>query len=114
MPQTWLHLRGQAQVVLRCQRCLELVPTVLCFDRRYLFVRDEEQAARLDEDLEDDVLVLERELDLHALVEDELLLAMPLVPMHDACTAPMPGRRAASPSIGPFASLAVLRETGRR
>lgn len=114
MPQTWLHLRGQAQVVLRCQRCLELMPTVLCFDRRYLFVRDEEQAARLDEDLEDDVLVLERELDLHALVEDELLLAMPLVPMHDACTAPMPGPEAASPSIGPFASLAVLRETGRR
>ena len=39
----------------------------------------------LDEALEDDLLVSSSAFDGQALVEDELILAMPLVPMHDTC-----------------------------
>jgi uncharacterized protein len=59
-------------------------------DRRFLFVARRGQAARLDEEIDDEVLVFARELDLHALLEDELLLDLPLVPRHDAAPQPLP------------------------
>lgn len=110
--QVWLHLQGQVRLVLQCQRCLEGLPTTVRVDRRFLFVRDEDEAARLDEELEDDVLVLSRELDLHALLEDELLLAMPLVPMHEACAAPLAGPDTLPSPRSPFEALAALRSGG--
>jgi len=43
-------------------------------------VRDEQQAERLDEDSDDeDVLALTATLDLQSLIEDELILALPLL-----------------------------------
>ena len=44
------------------------------------FVRGEDAAAELDAESDFDVLTLTRSLDLRELVEDELLLALPLVP----------------------------------
>jgi uncharacterized protein len=38
-----------------------------------------------DEESEEDVLVFERQFNLRDLVEDELLMAIPLVPMHPSC-----------------------------
>ena len=34
---------------------------------------------------EEDLLALSREFDLHELIEDELLMALPVVPKHDEC-----------------------------
>ncbi|HEU4458672.1 MAG TPA: YceD family protein [Methylibium sp.] len=83
----WLALRAQGEMALVCQRCLQPLRQPLAVDRRIRFVRGEDQAARLDGELEDDVLALGRSLDLCELVEDELLLALPLVPRHDICPA---------------------------
>jgi uncharacterized protein len=58
--------------------------------RALRFVADEATAEALDAESEDDVLALPRRLDLHDLVEDELLLALPLVPMHTTCPVPLP------------------------
>lgn len=107
--QTWLHLQGCAAVSLRCQRCLEPMQVPLAVDRRYLFVRDEAEAARVDDEIDDDVLVITRELDLHELLEDEMLLEMPLVPRHDVCQAPAVAA-ADTPAAHPaFDALAALR-----
>ena len=58
------------------------------------FVDGEAQAEALDADSEDDVLALAPALDLRTLVEDELLLAWPIVPRHDAVLGTgTPGRR---------------------
>jgi uncharacterized protein len=46
-------------------------------------------AAAQDELAEEDVLALSRSFDLVELVEDELLMEMPLAPMHDVCPAPV-------------------------
>jgi uncharacterized protein len=73
----------------QCQRCLEGVEVPLAFDRWFLFVENERQAAELDADTEDDVLVLSRQFDLLELVEDELLLAAPIVPRHAVCPVPV-------------------------
>ena len=59
-------------------------------DRRLFFVAGEDAAAALDTESDDDVLALEPFLDLRGLVEDELLLALPLVPRHEVCPEPLP------------------------
>jgi uncharacterized protein len=114
-----LHLEASTQFERTCQRCLQPVVLQLQVERDFLFVADEAQAAALDADNEqEDVLELERQLDLHALIEDELLLALPLVPRHDACPHPLPVRSQDAPeqaaeAAHPFAALASLRRPGR-
>jgi uncharacterized protein len=110
-PECWLQLSAQTQVMLQCQRCLQPMSQALQVDRRYRFVADEDEAARLDDESEDDVLALPARLDLHELVEDELILALPIVPRHAVCPEPLrvadePGAESAP---HPFAALAVLR-----
>jgi uncharacterized protein len=87
----WLHLHTEAHLSLMCQRCLQPVAAALHFDRSFRFVADEKQAAAIDADIEEDVLVLSRNFDLGELIEDELLLALPLVPRHEICPQPLAG-----------------------
>ena len=111
----WLHLQAQVSVTLQCQRCLQSLTQPLLVDRRFRFVRDEAQAEQLDETADEDVLVLPPRLDLHELLEDELILALPLVPRHEQdCPTPLPSQAPAAqePAPNPFAALAALR-TGR-
>jgi len=99
-PQISLVLRAQALVPLQCQRCLGSMMETLVVERRFVFVRSEEEALRLDEDSEDDVLSLPARLDLHELLEDELILALPIVPRHpDACPQPLPGSAELTPGL---------------
>jgi uncharacterized protein len=100
-PQIWLHLEANAAMALVCQRCLAPVETPLEVDRWFRFTRTEQEAAALDEQIEEDVLSLERPLDLHDLVEDELLLTMPLVPRHEVCPEPLPMPHDEAPRSAP-------------
>lgn len=86
----WLTLQVDTTVWLTCQRCLQPYCLPLALDRRLRFVRGEAQAEALDAESEDDVLALSRSLDLRELIEDELLLALPLVPRHEVCPQPLP------------------------
>lgn len=109
--QTWLHVDAATQVSLECQRCLKPVDVPLQIARKFLFVHGEDAAAQLDTDSEDDVLAITRALDLRELIEDELLLAMPIVPRHDVCPEPL---TAADDALGdekpnPFAALVALK-----
>lgn len=112
-PEVWLHLQARMAVALQCQRCLQPVTEALIVDRRFRFVRSEAEAERLDEESDDDVLVLEPRLDLTALLEDELILGLPLVPRHLVCPMPLlpPGAVLAQDESAPhpFAALAALR-----
>ncbi|HEY6087881.1 MAG TPA: YceD family protein, partial [Burkholderiaceae bacterium] len=115
-PEIWLHLMAQARVWRDCQRCLQPVAIELDVARALRFVADEATAEALDAESEDDVLALPRWLDLHTLVEDELLLALPLVPMHAECPAPpnmtvgdISENDAVPPLPHPFAALAGLK-----
>ncbi|NRF66830.1 DUF177 domain-containing protein [Aquincola sp. S2] len=117
-PELWLHLAAQGPVWLTCQRCLQPMQQALAIDRRLRFVRGEAEAEALDAELEDDVLALPRWLDLRELIEDELLLALPLVPRHEPdCPAPLAfdeGPNAAEEQIEerphPFAALQALKK----
>jgi uncharacterized protein len=117
-PQTWLELQARADVRLVCQRCLGPLAHALEVQRAVRFVRDEQEAERLDEDSEDDVLALPTgRIDLRSLVEDELILALPLVPRHETCPQPLllsgeaeaRGGTPEEPVRRPFDALAQLR-----
>lgn len=115
-PQTWLHVQARTEVQLVCQRCLGPMALVIEAERSFRFVRDEEEAACLDEESEDDVLALPQRglLDLHELVEDELILALPIVPRHATCPEPLPlpanePEDEEAPPPNPFQALAALK-----
>jgi uncharacterized protein len=85
----YLNLSFSAAYDVRCERCLGPVRVDLQEDRQFLVVKDEATAAKLDADAEDyDVIAGSEQFDLHALVEDEILMALPPVPMHDDCERP--------------------------
>ena len=84
-PETWLHLQAEVVFSLTCQRCLQPVDVPVSVDRSFRFVGDEETAAAQDDESEEDVLALSRDFDLLRLVEDELLMEMPLAPRHETC-----------------------------
>jgi uncharacterized protein len=113
-PEVWLHLAAKATVLRSCQRCLQPMSLPLEVDRHLRFVPGEEAAAALDADSDDDVLALEPQLDLRELIEDELLLALPLVPRHEVvCPQPLPFRAGdVEPAEHPFAALAALKPAG--
>jgi len=109
-PQPWLHLRVDATAWPTCQRCLRPFSQPLALERALRFVATEAQAEALDADSDDDVLALAPPPDLQTLVEDELLLAWPLVPRHAQCTAPAHrAGDAAAPAAGPFEALGALK-----
>lgn len=118
-PEIWLDVSAEARVERRCQRCLQPVALDLRVHRPIRFVRGEAEAARLDADQEDDVLALEPTLDLQMLVEDELLLALPIIPRHEDCAFPAQVEQVSTgdeavvdDSTNPFAVLAALKNRG--
>jgi len=84
-PELWLRLDAHACVPMVCQRCLGPVDIDLVVERWFRFVSSEELAAQQDDDSEEDLLVMAGDFNLHSLVEDELVLELPLIPRHLTC-----------------------------
>lgn len=118
-PAIWLHLQAKATVPLTCQRCLGPVDTPLTVNRWFRFVSDEATAAAEDDDCEEDLLALEPRPRLHDVLEDELLMELPLVPLHESCPVQVV-MQVSDPMVGlekgeqerknPFAELAKLKK----
>lgn len=115
--QIWLRLKVSATLPMICQRCLQPVDVPLEVEREFRFVADEATAEALDGDSEEDLLALSREFDLRELIEDELLMALPVVPRHDECPARVQlassdedFEQASAQKPNPFAALAGLRK----
>jgi uncharacterized protein len=92
---------------LRCQRCLEAIEYPLALRSLLEFVDSDDDLTQ--EELEDDsrdFLSEQRELDLVVLLEDEILLALPIVPRHEDCV--LPGERRELAKVSPFSVLAGL------
>lgn len=82
---TWLYLQADVTLPLTCQRCMGAVHTPIAVKQWYRFVATEEIAMAEDDQSEEDLLVMAPQFDLLTVLEDELLMALPLVPMHDFC-----------------------------
>ena len=88
--QPWLHLSGETSLPMTCQRCLTPVDVRVAFETDFRFVADEHIAEAEDDESEEDLLVSRRDFPLNELIEDELLLAMPPVLLHEVCPVELP------------------------
>ncbi|WP_245579343.1 YceD family protein [Chitinilyticum aquatile] len=82
----WLYLSVNGKVQLACQRCLQAMDFKLDCETVLTLFADEatlDEAEQADDDLEG--LVIDPALDVLALVEEEVLLALPFAPRHDRC-----------------------------
>jgi uncharacterized protein len=110
-----LHLRVTGRLDLWCQRCLAEVEFECVIDNRLLLMPPGAPESEWPEDeLESDdydAIPANRELSVQSLVEDEVLLALPIVPRHADCLPPEvleSGVEISEPS--PFAVLAGLKK----
>ena len=78
-----VSLRVDAEVEVRCQRCLENMTIVVQLENRLAIVGDDELAEQLPSHLEPWVVEGEQG-NLWTLVEDELILGVPIVSYHDS------------------------------
>ena len=84
-----IHSELDVEVKMVCQRCLELVTLPIHSECTYAVVKEGANTQSLPKGY--DVLELgEDPLDLQALIEEELLLALPIVPAHhpEECQQP--------------------------
>lgn len=85
----WLYLQATLTLPLTCQRCMGEVDAPIIVNQWYRFVATEEIAMAEDDQSEEDLLVMTPQFDLLSVLEDELLMALPLVPMHNHCPVPL-------------------------
>jgi len=86
-----LNLKVQTTVRLTCQRCLETFALPLSIESELWLARDEAELARWEaEDALVDAVLADERLDVRELVEDEILLSLPVAPRHPEgeCIAP--------------------------
>ena len=72
----------ELDIVLPCQRCLDDLSLALKVNFNLAFVRHDQQSEELNSHHEIYVIE-EEELATHDLISDEILLSIPMVPMHD-------------------------------
>ncbi|MDP2794664.1 MAG: YceD family protein [Sulfurisoma sp.] len=113
-----LALEVSGSLKFRCQRCLQAMDFPLRVASHLLLlapgetlpddvVEDDDEVAGDELDDEWDAIEASREQSVLALIEDEVLLALPIVPRHDACEPPVVLGDEHEPS--PFAVLAKLK-----
>lgn len=105
-----LQLRGPLRLI--CQRCLGALDFALNVRGRLMLIEpgahwpsDDELGGLEDETC--DAVEASREMDLAPMLEEEILLALPLAPRHEDCKPPAAKLASVSPS--PFAQLAKLK-----
>lgn len=81
-----LHVRLDGVVQLECQRCLEAFPFPVQVENTFLMVDQESELAVGEDDPEAlERILIARKYDGFELLEDELILSLPYVPVHDVC-----------------------------
>ncbi len=106
---SWLSVRISGQVEVVCQRCLEAMALPLRIDSRLLLMRPGQPWP--DEELGEDgwdAVAIEEEKALLPMIEEEVLLALPIAPRHATCT--MPAAAGDGSEASPFAVLAKLKK----
>ncbi|MBL8445973.1 MAG: DUF177 domain-containing protein [Zoogloeaceae bacterium] len=104
----FLGLEAVGEIAVGCQRCMDPMVWPFRVENRLMLIPEGRPFPEdeLDDDSYDAIEVAAR-LDLAELVEEEVLLAMPISPRHESCEAPAESEGASRAS--PFASLAKLR-----
>jgi uncharacterized protein len=100
-------------VFLTCQASLEAFRHEISVDDRLVLVDEESQLPPVEEESDtEDYLVADEPLDIRDLVEDAVLLALPMVPRKPGLQEPREGDgKPAGERPNPFAALASLKKS---
>lgn len=107
-----LHLRITGRLALHCQRCLAEVMHECAVDSHLLLIPPGVEWPEEELEADDyDAMPADNALSVLALVEEEVLLALPIVPRHADCQLPADADSGAgNDSRSPFAALAGLKK----
>jgi uncharacterized protein len=114
--QAMVELRVSAELPMLCQRCLRQSMQLVQDTALFRLVESEPEITQEELEAEDEALYVRGAVEMHALVEDQMLLALPLVPMHAVCPQPIvasgldPLPLEPSARVSPFAALARLKK----
>ena len=107
-----LHLKVDGSIDLQCQRCLGKLEFPVSTQTNLLVLTGEPAAESAEiEDL--DGVPAAGDTDVWALVEDEVLLALPLAPRHAEGECSPALKQAGDAVVSPFAALAGLKHERR-
>lgn len=108
-----LKITVSGVVGLNCQRCLETIEHTLNVKTALFLARNEDELSRYDEDIFVDAIYASNELDILALIEDEVILSLPVSPRHEDAGCHISsetGMRETAAKEHPFTVLASLKQ----
>ncbi len=114
LPGMMLHVEGVLEGT--CCRCEKPLRHEVLIDTSFLMTRTEAEADALpiEEDEDDEIIVGSSRFEVLPLIEEEVILSLPLFPSHEACNAPEnPLREEEDPGmerVSPFAVLASMKK----
>ena len=109
---SFLHCAVTGILQLRCQRCLEAFAYQVGVDSHLMLVNDEKVLAEINDQDDDavDAILADPHLDVIALIEEELLLNLPMSPKHPLAECKVTDDMQRSARQGKaFEALAVLK-----
>lgn len=112
-----LHVEITGGLRLQCQRCLGALGYPLHVSSTLLLVRPGEDLSENADDPEaPDCIEASPELDVAALIEDEILLSLPFAPRHEenTCRSALSGREQGLAKEPAFAKLAELKNLRKK
>lgn len=103
-----LYVQGDLQLI--CQRCLEPFKFGLDIASKFFIVADEDAIPAIEQNgseagSDEDYLVAEAQMRVFDLIEDEILLALPLAPRHEAASCSGGNKLSELKKPNPFAAL---------
>ena len=113
-----LNMTLSAELELTCQRCMQ--PLVFALDTGVSLELSRNQTEIGSAEDEVDRILAKRDMDVAALVEDETILALPMIPRHEHCEAAPEGAHPAVIEAGmakpasPFGALAALKQDRKK
>lgn len=107
--QHYLHLTLTANLTTTCQRCLNAMPLKLALSYSYLIGDvdlNDVEASNIEDSDDIDLQEASQAMDVIALIEDEIIMAMPIAPIHDKDCGAIVSQSGEKPN--PFAVLKGL------
>lgn len=107
----FLALSLEAGLLMQCPRCLTAVAVPITLKFTYLLTQQTEEEMLESEAMEDDVDLIEMDtqMDVGLLIEDELLVALPIAPAHAQACADL--TLSSGEKTNPFAQLKQLKKS---
>ena len=101
----WLHISARCMLTLACQRCLGPIAFPLALESELLMAASEREIEEAEDDI--DRVLAGKAMRVGQLVEDEVILALPMAPRHERCGEARNDTKTGR--VSPFAALAGLK-----